>query len=816
MSLVETHSSDGRTSTQLRVNYCTGEELRCIPGVGAQLADTIVLLRMSHGNMDPELLSKLIRRPITPSTLAKLDFTPNPKYDGYINDYGTWGRALLTPEAHRSDKEGGVSTPKPSRSSRRRSPSVVKAESARRVSFGPDLMTLRIDREVRDMEKSLTSSWKPWLPPADQRDYSAIRSLDPLYTGELETPEMSDSSSQISDCHDSSSLMTSGMSDQKSDPSRMASKMADNLKSNSSRVEPKLSAAQLFSDEKEPSTPCSRERRRVSEGSPTKGELSVTDSKHRSRSKKRTSKSREASPSSDGSSTQEELSVKKSKGKDHTDQDHSHRSKSKERSRKSRKSSPSSDGSSTEEELSVKKSKKKEHTDQHHSHSKSKKRTNKSRESSLSSDSSSTEEELSDRHSKKSTKSKKKKHRSSDSSSTEEELPVKCSKSKKKHGRSDSSSAEEEPSANKKKEDKKHSHKSTKQSKKHRGSDDSSTQELSHHKKGKKSKKSKKSKHKSHSRKKSVTSSSSSDTDSDSDMPVKKKKSSPALKSAPKLFYDGKEEWDIFEDKFNDYAEQMDWTPSECKACLKWCLRGKASKFCSSLLKTNEDLTYKQLLTRLGDRFGDVDLNAAARAKLNSATQKKDESLEDWADRVRDLAAKAFKKLPEEFLTEEAVQRFCEGMSDGDAGHNVILQEPKTLEQAVKRTRLFQYTKSSCSKAKTGRGRTTRVTAEDYDEVPEVCAIAEQSEMSAVLRQMEEQRKLLDQLVMEKSQPKYYRYRKPIKDDKRACFHCQQIGHIMRDCELYKESLKGLNEPGASPGATTCTQKKEGPNQGGK
>ena len=428
MSLVETQSSDGRTSTQLRVNYCTGEELGCIPGVGAQLADTIVLLRMSHGNMDPELLSKLIRRPVTPSTLAKLDFTPNPKYDGYINDYGTCGRALLTPEAHRSDKEGGVSTPKPSRSSRRRSPSLVKAESARRVSFGPDLMTLRIDREVRDMEKSLTSSWKPWLPPADQRDYSAIRSLDPLYTGELETPEMSDNSSQISDFHDSSSLMTSGMSDQKSDPSRVASKMADNLKSNSSRVEPKLSAAQLFSDDKEPSTPRSRERRRVSEGSPTKGELSVTDTKHRPRSQKRSSKPREASPSSDSSSTEEELSVKKSKGKDHADRHHSHRSRSKKRSSKSRKSSPSSDGSSTEEELSVKKSKKKEHTDQHHSHhSKRKKRSSKPRESSLSSDSSSTEEELSDRHSKKSTKPKKKKHRSSDSSSTEEELPVKCS-----------------------------------------------------------------------------------------------------------------------------------------------------------------------------------------------------------------------------------------------------------------------------------------------------------------------------------------------------------------------------------------------------
>ena len=162
----------------------------------------------------------------------------------------------------------------------------------------------------------------------------------------------------------------------------------------------------------------------------------------------------------------------------------------------------------------------------------------------------------------------------------------------------------------------------------------------------------------------------------------------------------------------------MDWTPSECKACLKWFLRGKASKFCSSLLKTNEDLTYKQLLIRLSDRFGNVDSNAASRAKLNTASQKKDESLEDWVDRVQELAPKAFKKLPEAFCPEEAVQKFCEGMYDGEAGHNVIMQEPKTLEQAVKRTRLFQYTKSACSKQKTGRGRLTRVTAEDYEEVP--------------------------------------------------------------------------------------------------
>ena len=93
----------------------------------------------------------------------------------------------------------------------------------------------------------------------------------------------------------------------------------------------------------------------------------------------------------------------------------------------------------------------------------------------------------------------------------------------------------------------------------------------------------------------------------------------------------------------------MDWTPSECKACLKWCLRGKAAKFCSTLLKINEDLTYKQLLRKLGDRFGDLDLKVAVYSQFNHANQKEEESLEDWADRVRELAAKAFKDLPNEY-----------------------------------------------------------------------------------------------------------------------------------------------------------------------
>ena len=57
--------------SKLKVYFCGVEDLRCIPGVGHQLAETIVMLRMSHGNMDAELLCKLMRRPLSSSSLQR-------------------------------------------------------------------------------------------------------------------------------------------------------------------------------------------------------------------------------------------------------------------------------------------------------------------------------------------------------------------------------------------------------------------------------------------------------------------------------------------------------------------------------------------------------------------------------------------------------------------------------------------------------------------------------------------------------------------------------------------------------------------------
>ena len=186
-----------------------------------------------------------MRRPLSQSSLQKLDFTPNPEYDGFINEYGTWGRARLDPASDKSQnpKVGGAGL------SGMRSSSIPKlmghldltANPSRHVSLQDDLMTIRINKEINNMEESLSSSLKPGMP---SRDYSAIKLLDLgrddlLYKG-VDPSEINGSPLHTSDVKPDPFLLASRMSDDQSDSSRMASKMDEKPKPATSKMESKM------------------------------------------------------------------------------------------------------------------------------------------------------------------------------------------------------------------------------------------------------------------------------------------------------------------------------------------------------------------------------------------------------------------------------------------------------------------------------------------------------------------------------------------------------------------------------------------------
>ena len=119
----------------------------------------------------------------------------------------------------------------------------------------------------------------------------------------------------------------------------------------------------------------------------------------------------------------------------------------------------------------------------------------------------------------------------------------------------------------------------------------------------------------------------------------KKKRSHDIIRNFPKgLYFDGKDNWEAFKQKFKQCATALKWTTDECLTALQWSLTGKAADF-YLMLSNQKGITYQVLMKKLENRFGTRELPATAQARFQQATQSPTESLEDWADRVLTLAS---------------------------------------------------------------------------------------------------------------------------------------------------------------------------------
>ena len=125
-----------------------------------------------------------------------------------------------------------------------------------------------------------------------------------------------------------------------------------------------------------------------------------------------------------------------------------------------------------------------------------------------------------------------------------------------------------------------------------------------------------------------------------------------------------------FKQKLLSYAKLLELTPQERLNCLCWSLKDKAAEFCALVSETSS-LSYNQLLNKLERRFGDTELQADALVKFQKSAQSAGEELEDWADRVQMLTAKAFNGLPETYANNRIVMQFCQGLADKETAYQL-------------------------------------------------------------------------------------------------------------------------------------------------
>jgi hypothetical protein len=166
--------------------------------------------------------------------------------------------------------------------------------------------------------------------------------------------------------------------------------------------------------------------------------------------------------------------------------------------------------------------------------------------------------------------------------------------------------------------------------------------------------------------------------------------SSSTMVNPPK--FDGSVPWAVFHRQFEAAAAQNNWTQSERAAHLLSTLRGKAADIVHTV---PPEATYKAIVGALQDRFGDHQLVAAYRSQLKARMQVGDETLQEFAAAVEQLAHQAFVRLLVTFIQTEAAHSFVDGVQDLEAKQHLLLGGDRTLNEVLNQALKLEAVKAT-------------------------------------------------------------------------------------------------------------------------
>ena len=263
--------------------------------------------------------------------------------------------------------------------------------------------------------------------------------------------------------------------------------------------------------------------------------------------------------------------------------------------------------------------------------------------------------------------------------------------------------------------------------------------------------------------------------------------------------------------KFREWLREVERAGSVVEAdderyrafCLM-SLKGPASDFLARTLKQRPNIPWANLKTQLKEQFGDSGDGLLAKQKLLRTVQHRDESIQNFAERLFSLAEESYANddLANAIVQSQLVEVFTAGLREDGIARKLLRERPRDLVTAVRlaigehqTARCFQL----CRRAEEPMEINSVSQAQTMSRLNDgLSALSERVEILAASLNSRQQpyrtAQRVKPLMAQRGQPGKIRH-EWTPDGRPICSSCKKPGHMGRDCRArtFTKTPKNLN-----------------------
>ena len=163
--------------------------------------------------------------------------------------------------------------------------------------------------------------------------------------------------------------------------------------------------------------------------------------------------------------------------------------------------------------------------------------------------------------------------------------------------------------------------------------------------------------------------------------------------------YKGEVEWCYFYSRFQSIADYNQWSDCERLFALDLVMDGDARKYFDLVRRQGGVASFSEACVRMEERFGQKELSQTLQLELQVMQQKSGEGLEEWSNRLLDVAQRAIGMgTAPDLFQQQAAGRFLAGLEDAEVGQQVLASNPRTVHEALQNVKSYQHSKQAMVK----------------------------------------------------------------------------------------------------------------------